>query len=317
MLKNLLRLFYVLAALVLLFITIKWLRWFGAPHFPEIKFDPQKVTEFSIKSPGSDLVFSKNKKGWSVEEKRSKSAYDADPENVKMALDGIAGIKIAEVISNNPARQPEFQVDSSSGVLIEVKVPGKPPVSFVLGRQNYGLGNHYFRFSGLNQIRLSEGVRRRFMERGLNYWRDSRIIRMDRAKITRIEVNYPSKPGQDLVLTLTPGTTDRWVAENVRIGGTPKKADFNSILKPLLYTVSDLIHDGFVPKDRKWGKTKFSVKVTGKEGTREILVGDTITESSGKYKDNYNLVKCAGDETIYKIHDFKAENLAQQKSDLK
>jgi len=316
--KQIIILAMILAALIALLLVVLGVRRLTGPKYPELKFDPAKVTGISITSPKSGMTLLKEKDGWKVRDNTSGKIYTADPGAAASVIENISRMSVTDIVSNNPARHAEFQVEESSGIKVEIKIKGKKDISFILGKESYDYGHYYFRFAGTAQVRLASGMRKASIDRPVDSWRDTRILRLDRGGVTRMEVNYPGNPKKDIVLALAPGTTGQWLAENVldgagQTGGKPKKADFDEVVKPLLYIITDFMHNGFAPAERKWGKTLFTVTVTAKEGVFKFMVGDKMVEN----RQLYYFGKKENEDTIYKIIDYKIENIRRERSDIK
>ncbi|MEW6040027.1 MAG: DUF4340 domain-containing protein [Elusimicrobiota bacterium] len=311
--KNLVVLFSILTGCILLLIAIRGVLWLKAPKYPDVKFSPDKVIEFLIKSPVADVLFYQDKDGWKIRDNKINRVFKGEKDIIMRTLEGVAKIRPGEIISNNKLKQPEFEVNESSGIFVELKLSDKEKISFVLGKQSYDFQHYYFRFTGSDEIRLCEGLKRFSVERDRDFWRPSRILQVKREGIKRLEVNFPLKKKDDLILSLKPGTTNIWIAENLTEKGKSKEINFVEIVKPLLYTISDFMHDGIMPLDKKWERTLFTVKMTAEEGNFTVLIGDKLLHDGS----TYYLVKRDDEDTIYKIHDFKMLNIRQKKSDIK
>jgi len=98
-----------------------------------IKFDSAGITKIEIKKSEAnksvtlELVDTK----WKI---TSPVNYPADASSAQRIVDGAAKFKISSLISSNPEKQKQFQVDDSSGTQITVTEKSGKSTTLILGK---------------------------------------------------------------------------------------------------------------------------------------------------------------------------------------
>jgi hypothetical protein len=148
------------------------------------------------------------------------------PAEIKLINDGINSlnqIKIKELVSTNPARQPEYQVDNS-GIRVKVYQGEQKTMDFYAGKNGPFFPSGYFRREGENNVYLvSENLQNLFYKPS---WLDSVITEIISTAITKITWQYPG-----LSFTLEK-KDDKWL-----VNSKLAKADK---VENLLKTISNL-----------------------------------------------------------------------------
>jgi len=99
--------------------------------------------------------------------------YPADSALVQIAIEKITSLKKNELISENPANQSSFEVDSASGMSVEIYVTGKDSPAGVLriGKSGPAWNSNYVRLMGTDAVYLIPGGLRYSLFTGLEQWR--------------------------------------------------------------------------------------------------------------------------------------------------
>jgi len=113
--------------------------------------------------------------------------FPADSASVATVLEKIVNMKKGELISENPAKQSIFEVDSSKGILVDVlDESGKSKGSFRIGKNGADWSSSYVRMVGSNAVYMVGGRVRYSFFTDLKRWRDKSIIKFDRSAAKRI-----------------------------------------------------------------------------------------------------------------------------------
>jgi len=99
--------------------------------------------------------------------------YPADSALVQIAIEKITSLKKNELVSDNPANQSSFEVDSASGMSVEIYVTGKSAPAGVLriGKSGHAWNSNYVRLMGNDAVYLIPGGLRYSLFTDLEQWR--------------------------------------------------------------------------------------------------------------------------------------------------
>jgi len=99
--------------------------------------------------------------------------YPADSALVQVAIEKLISLKKSELISENPANQPSFEVDSASGMSVEIYVTGKSAPAGVLriGKSGPAWNSNYVRLMGSDDVYLISGGLRYVLFTDIEQWR--------------------------------------------------------------------------------------------------------------------------------------------------
>ncbi|MDG5814513.1 DUF4340 domain-containing protein [Chitinispirillales bacterium ANBcel5] len=129
--------------------------------------------------------------------------YRADSAAVQTILEKIVHLRRDVLVSENPDNQPLFEVDSESGIHVQVWDRSKSLLgSFYIGKSATDWTSHYVRLAGSNSVyTVPGGIRSSFFS-DLNRWRDKRILSFDENFASRISISG-SGIDEDIVLDRT------------------------------------------------------------------------------------------------------------------
>jgi len=112
------------------------------------------------------------------------------------AADGISELFTAlteanrgELAAQNPSSHERMGVDEAVGKRLRVTRGGETLVNVLVGRQGRAYGTVYVRRDRTDNVYLVEGQLGSLAGRQVNDWRDKRIVAVDTASVTRIEVS--------------------------------------------------------------------------------------------------------------------------------
>ncbi|MFN3966617.1 MAG: DUF4340 domain-containing protein [Endomicrobiia bacterium] len=176
--KNVFILSGILVFFILIFGIIKLVQYFKKPAQPRIEIFPEKITEFTISSEKGTYRFKKEFDMWKI------NNYRCDKKLVEDFFEKVKNLKLTDIISENKDKWHEFEVDESSGIKVQL-----PNVTFLIGKIGHTWNQSYFRFADRNEIWLSKGLERYFIDKSLNDWRDPTILSLDRTESSEIEID--------------------------------------------------------------------------------------------------------------------------------
>jgi Domain of unknown function (DUF4340) len=145
-------------------------------------------------------------------------AYPADSAAAKAAFEGLGKMDVSDLVTQQPDKQAEFEVDDKSGVHLVVKHDAKVLADFIVGK-GVGAGT-MVRLAGSNDVWRASGITKFMYDKGPSDWRDKGIVTYLLTDAEKLDV--AGKDGSKISLKKTgtkEGTEDKWevVSSTVKI----------------------------------------------------------------------------------------------------
>ncbi len=120
---------------------------------------------------------------------RKIAEYPADSASIQTALDKIKDLKKEDLISQNPQKEGELEVDTLLGTRVDV-YSGKLSLvgSFVIGKSGSDWTSNFVRAAGSNDVYLAGGSPKYSFFTDKSRWKNKTITRFDRAFVKGIEL---------------------------------------------------------------------------------------------------------------------------------
>ncbi|MBM4166876.1 MAG: DUF4340 domain-containing protein [Ignavibacteria bacterium] len=273
-----------------------------------IKFDSAAITKIEIKRNESDksvsleLVDSK----WKI---TSPINYLADASSAQRIIDGAAKFKISSLISNNPGKQKQFQVDDSSGTQVTITEKGGKSTTMILGKTGATYSEIYVRMQKSMDVYLAEGFDSYSLNKNVKDWRDRTIYKTERDSIKVITISSVAKDEKKKTLTPEEFTmvkdSANWKIENDSV-------DMNNV-NSLLGALSNFRCDDFVDSNITFSEILGSVKVKSNSpaGIEETaLMFYPMENDSMKY-----YVRTSSLSQVFQVSKWTVQNLIKKRSD--
>ena len=280
--KNIFILCTVLFFLIVLYGIIKIIQQIKKPARPRIEINPEKVTNFTISSEKGIYRFKKEFDEWKIEE------FKCDKKLIEQFFEKIKNLRLIDIISENKERWQEFEVTETSGIKVEFL-----NVSFILGKMAYDWSHYYFRFTNKNEIWLSKGLERYFLDKSLNDWRDKTILSINSDEISEIEISSLKNKKKGLEKMLLSKTSDYWLMNK-------KEKIEQEKINTLLNTLSSFYADDF-SDEKQLKNIELVVKI-------KTIDGKNYEINAGDKKENKYLVKTNITDTLFVVYEYKIEN---------
>jgi hypothetical protein len=186
--------------LIIVLIVLLGIYWIVQSHKPVVKanrpfveVDSAKVTSLILKTADDSVEMAKQGEEWMLTQPVQ---YPAAAKTIASTLGQFRTMTRLSMITENPDRFREFQVDDSAGVKVTVG-GGKKNVTFYLGKMS-SAGNSYARLDGSNEIWEIAGNAASMFKRKARDWRDKTITEIPAADFRKITLIYPD---QTIILT--------------------------------------------------------------------------------------------------------------------
>jgi hypothetical protein len=184
------------------------------PH-PIPTLTPAEITSIDVTKNGATTTI-KNEGG--TYKVTAPVAYPADSGAAKAAFEGLGKMDVSDLVTQQPDKQAEFEVDDKSGIRLVVKHDAKVLADLIVGK-GVGAGT-MVRPAGGNDIWRASGITKYLFDKGPSDWRDKGITTFLPAEVEKLEV--AGKDGAKIVLKKTgtkQGSEDKWavVSSTVKI----------------------------------------------------------------------------------------------------
>lgn len=158
------------------------------PLFPN--FNKEQVVTIEITADGVTTTLSKQDGNWVV---ASMDNYPADGEGVSDLLSKVTEFKNTQLVSNNPEKQSEFEVDSTG---VEAKLMGANNEVFAhlfVGKTTPGFLSSYVRPADSSEVYVAQGYLQSVFDKGTRTWKDQTIFSFNKGIVTQINIISPEE----------------------------------------------------------------------------------------------------------------------------
>jgi hypothetical protein len=125
----------------------------------------------------------------------SASEFPADSGTIAQLLQNIVVMKKNTLISENPANQAAFEVDSAKGLNVETfDINGRSLGNVILGKNGADYNSIYARSIGSNIVYLMLDVSRYAFATDNNRWTDKSIMKFDKATVKQVSIAKKGAP---------------------------------------------------------------------------------------------------------------------------
>jgi hypothetical protein len=165
------------------------------PH-PVAKLDPAQITTLDVTRNGVTTTLKNAGGKYRVV---APVAYAADEPTAKAAFEGLGKMDVSDLVTEQKAKQPEFEVDDKSGIHLIAKHDDRVLADLILGK-NAG-GGTMVRPNGKDEIWRASGISRYVFDKTPSDWRDKSIATFPMTDAARMEVT--ARDGSKITLKKT------------------------------------------------------------------------------------------------------------------
>jgi hypothetical protein len=244
--------------------------------------------------------------------------YPVDSAAMQAAIEKLKSLKKDDLISQNPQKQAELEVDSAKGIFVEIRnEKGKSVGELYLGKNGASWDQNFVRAKGSNDVYLAGGsVRPAFADK--KHWKDKTIVKFDKSFVKKLQIARKDSGTVELVRT-TPSPTDTSIKEGWQIVGLEKVKAKKDKVEDLLNTMSKLVAADFetdtaISADSMgFSKPELVVSATLQNGeTKTVIMGKKKTPANQywtKTPDNTRV--------IFLAYEYNMTNMGQTLNSLK
>ena len=272
----------------------------AVPLFPN--FNQEQVATIEIIADGETTTLSKQNDDWVV---TSMDNYPADSEGISELLLKIAAFKNTQLVSNNPEKQAEFEVDST-GVEAKLMDANSTLLAHLfVGKTTPGFLSSYVRAADANEVYVAQGYLQSVFNKGDRTWKDRTIFDFNKGLLTQLNI---SSPEETVELRLDADGTWQMLKP---VGSAVNQTEIDS----LLTTFSDLDTDDFAEATDDLSEYGLDTPQSTISAVRND--GTTATLHIGKEEDGKLYVKRADTDTVFRLFKSNVDRLIKKSDTLK
>jgi hypothetical protein len=236
--------------------------------------------------------------------------YPADSASTKTVLEKLTTMKKDILISENPSKQSQLEVDSAKGILIDaLDNTGKSYGAFYIGKNGPDWSSNYIRTKGSNKVYTVGGSIRYSFFTEYPRWKDKTIIKCDRASIKKVSI---VKQGTVIGLEKSADSAGTWKLTQ------PEQADAKmDVVNPLLDAAARLNtaeweDSSLTPDSMGFTKPELVLTVFLANGEQKIV-------NIGKKKGGTSRfwVKAEGQQPVFLVDDVEIQKFDKKPEELK
>lgn len=232
-------------------------------------------------------------------------AYAADPGNAKALFEGLGKLDVSDLVTEQPAKQTEFQVDDKDGIHVVVKHDAQVLADLIVGK-SVGAGT-MVRLPGKNEIWQANGINRYLVDKPAADWRDKSISTFTVGDAEKL--NVTAKDGAKVALKKTgtkEGSEDKWqvVDSSVKIDKLDN-ATANGVVSSLSSWKANDFADGVKLADAGLEPPALTITVGLKDGKSiTVLIG-------GKKGEDEVYAKKSDAPQVFLVKKYNVERIAK------
>ncbi len=276
------------------------------PH-PIAKLNPAEITSLEVTRNGATTTIKSEGARYRIV---APVAYAADDASAKAAFEGLGKMDISDLVTEQKAKETEFEVDDKSGIRLVVKHDDRVLADLIVGKAS-GAGT-MIRPSGKDETWRASGITRYLFDKSPADWRDKSIVTFPLADAGRLEV--AARDGSKIALKKTgtkQGSDDAWdvTQSSLKIDKLDATVP-NGIASALASWKANDFADGVGLPAAGLAPPALTVTLGGKTGAKDdksvtVLIGD-------KKGEDEVYVKKADAPQIFLVKKYNLERIAKR-----
>jgi hypothetical protein len=170
-----------------------------------LELNVNDINKIVIRTKSDTVAFKKDGGHWYV---RDSVPRLADSNSIKNVITTATELKVGNVISQNPERQPDFMVDTLLGNIVSFYNDDKLLSSVVIGKMAQDYAHTYVRKPGSDEVYLAEGMLTYVFNRKSTQWLDKTIFSFSPEALASVEFVY-----DDRAYKISRSVTDWYVSK--------------------------------------------------------------------------------------------------------
>ena len=266
--------------------------------------DTSQVTKITIGRLGGATTLTRASGNWYVLE--GEEHRTADPDAARQLIDMVGGMKVGNVISDNPENQIKFQVDTLTGFTVSLYSGDNLLSAVVIGKMADYM-HTYVRLRDENKVYIADGMMSHLFNRAPSDWRDKTIFDLPTTQVQSVEFTFG-----DEHYRVSRTDTVWWISEPPFDGAV--EADQDSV-SALLSALCALKAGGFATAydttEYSFENIGYTATVTMLDGSTRLLEGAVVEEDA-----NRHFVRIPEDNSVFIIFDSPWQKIAKNSHNL-
>ena len=269
------------------------------PLFPN--FNKEQVAKIEIIAAGETTTLSKQDGQWVV---ASMDNYPADSEGIAELLTKVTEFKNTQLVSNNPEKQAEFEVDST-GVEAKLMDANQTLLAHLfVGKTTPGFLSSYVREADSNNVYVAQGYLQSVFDKGARTWKDRTIFDFNKGIVTQLNITSPEE-----TVELRLDAEGTW--QMLQPAASAVK---NTEVDSLLTTFSELDTDDFA--EAKDNLAEYGLDVPHSSISATLNDSTTATLHIGKEESGKLYVKRDDKDTVFMLFKSNVDRLIKKSETL-
>ncbi len=219
---------------------------------------------------------------------RKISEYPADSAFIQTAIDKLKALKKEDLISQNPQKQVELEVDTIQGTKVTVYNEKLAPIgTFYIGKNGADWSSNFVRMKGSDDVYLAGGSLKYSLFTDRSKWKNKIITKFDRSFVKGIEI--AKRDSASIVLSLAaPSPKDSAARPVWNIVSPVKDSAKNSEVDKILNTLANFSASDFEenaalsPDSLGFSKPYLRVTLSFENGDKKTVLVGNEKGSEGK-----------------------------------
>ena len=267
--------------------------------FPD--FNREMVTKVEIIAKGETTTLTKHGESWVV---TTMEDYPADSEGIDELLTKVEEFTNANLVSDNPKNQAEFEVNSSGVEAKLMDADDKLLAHLFVGKNTPGFLSSYVRVADSNNVYVGQGYLQSVFDKGTRTWKDRTIFDFNKGIVTQVDITSAEE-----TVELRLDAENKWqmlqpTASNV------KQTEMDN----LLTTFSQLTTDDFAEEKEL---SEYGLDAPISSISASLNDGRTATLIVGKEEGGKHYVKSNDKDTIFMLFKSNVDRLIKKSETLK
>jgi len=143
------------------------------PHLEE-----RTITSLVITEGENSVTLDRTSGSWMVSKTLEEQTYPADSASVQIAVEKIVSMRKGDLVSDNPANQPAFEVDDTNSMSVQIFTSNNNTAAGILhiGKTGPDWSSNYVRQGGTNAVYSVPGGLRYSLFCDIEKWRAREMV---------------------------------------------------------------------------------------------------------------------------------------------
>ncbi len=228
-------------------------------------------------------------------------SYRVDPFAVRALTDKLSDLDLGELVSTNPERHAQYEVNDQKGILLTLSGGGKEKVKLIVGKATGA--NAMLRLAGKPEVYQGPNILRAMVDKDVKSWRDKVITEFPYADAAEVEIKTAAG---SVVLERGKPEDKNTVGKRWLLKQSPVKLDkidesqvINIVTSLSSFRTADFA-DGKTPEQAGLTQPRATVTVKLKDGK-------SITVHFGTREKDETYVQVEGQPQIFQIRNWNAD----------